>query len=128
MNQQQELEIRHNLEEDERGRDRIRYDYTGGALRNNGILHLSIYPEPNKTVAAIIAGEVDYNKLPIEEDNEHWKGALFVEQQDVIERHVGQVALCEALNLKPRLREACVLYNSTLGPPVCREYKLVFTM
>ena len=76
--------LRESLEGDEAGRDRDRFNYTGDALRNNGIAPLSIWPESNENVSKVLSGEVSYDDLPIDELNEYHKGNLWTEQQDVI--------------------------------------------
>jgi len=126
MNERQEQELRIQLDNDERGRNREQYDYTGDALRESGILPLSIWPESNQNVKNVISGKVDYNTLPIDEENEIYKGFCFTEQQDIILRNWGKYSLCEALDMNPCLEERCKLYNSELGPPVCREFKIAF--
>ena len=126
MNEREEHVLREQLLEDEVKRNRAEYDYTVDALIEGGITPLSIWPESNSNVAGAIAGEIDYDSLPIDESNEFHKGGLFTEQQDIILRNNGKEPLCEALSMQPCLKEKCPLYNSSLGPPVCREYKMVF--
>ncbi len=126
MNERQEHALRIQLEEDEQKRDRDRFDYTVDALRESGLHPLSIWPESNQNVAGVIRGEVDYESLPIDEDNEIRKGMGFTEQQDIILRNREKSSLCETLDMTPCLKEKCVLYESSLGPPVCREFKIVF--
>lgn len=111
---------------DEANRDRGQYDYTADALRDGGITPLSIWSECNRDVAGIINGVIEYDLLPIDELNEFYKGGLFTEQQDIILRNNGKESLCEANNMEPCLKERCELYNSKLGPPVCREFKIAF--
>lgn len=111
---------------DESKRNRAEYDYTVDALIQGGINPLSIWPESNQNVAGILSGEIDYDSLPLDESNEVHKGGLFTEQQDIILRNWGKEPLCEARAMKPCLKSECVLYNSSLGPPVCREFKIAF--
>ncbi len=126
MNERQEHALRIQLESDETQRDRNSYDYTGDALRESGFSPLSIWPESNKNVAKVIRGEVDYDSLPVDEANEVYKGMQFTEQQDIILRNRGKDVLCETLDMQACLESECELYNSDLGPPVCREFKMVF--
>jgi|SaaInlStandDraft_4_1057021.scaffolds.fasta_scaffold14571_4 hypothetical protein len=77
MDQKQEEELQKELIKDEQGRNRDLYDYAGDALRDNGILPLSIWPESNQNVAAVIKGELEYDSLPMDETNEFHKGMGF---------------------------------------------------
>lgn len=126
MNEREEQELREQLFVDESKRDRAHFDYAIDVLLENAIVPYSIWPESNQNVARVISGEVDYNSLPVEELNEVHKGGLLTEQQDLILKNNGKEALCEAQDLRPCLKEKCVLYNASLGPPVCREFKIVF--
>lgn len=126
MNEREEQALLGQLLEDESKRDREQFDYTVDALRESGIAPLSIWPESNQSVAEVIKGKVNYDSLPLDESNEIHKGGLFTEQQDIILRNNGKEPLCEALEMKPCLKEKCALYNSSLGPPVCREFKIAF--
>lgn len=118
MNEREEQELREQLFVDESKRDRAHFDYTVDVLLENAIMPYSIWPESNQNVAGVISGEVDWNSLPVEELNEVHKGGLVTEQQDTILRNNGKEALCEAQDLRPCLKEKCVLYNASLGPPV----------
>lgn len=126
MNEKEELQLLKMLQEDEAGRDRKKFDYTGDALRDGGIMPLSIWPEANENVRRVIEGEVDYDALPVDPENEFHKGGLFTEQQDIIVRNNGRQVLCEAREMRVCLAEKCPLYKSDLSPPVCREYKMAF--
>lgn len=126
MNQAQERALRESLESDEVGRNRTRFNYTGDALRNNGIAPLSIWPESNNNVSQVLSGEVAYDDLPIDELNEYHKGNLWTEQQDIILQNDRKEPLCEAKNMKRCGEESCELFNPTLTPPVCREFKISF--
>lgn len=111
---------------DEANRDRDKYVYTADAIINAGITPLSIWPESSQNVADVIAGKIDYNSLPVDDLNEFHKGGLFTEQQDIVFKNEGKCTLCEAQNMRPCLEENCILYNSKLSPPVCREFKIAF--
>jgi hypothetical protein len=126
MKEREERELREQLETDEAKRDRSLFSYTVDALMNAGILSFSIWPESNSNVAKILKCEVEYNDLPMDELNEYHKGNLFTEQQDIIMANWGKEPLCEALDLQPCQQNGCELYNSQLGPPICREFKIVF--
>lgn len=126
MNELEERALLEQLLDDESKRDREQYSYTVDALQKGGITPLSIWPESNQNVAKIINKEVGYDSLPIDENNEFHKGGLFTEQQDIILQNWGNAPLCEALEMKPCLEKHCDLYNSSLGPPVCREFKIAF--
>ena len=126
MNEREESKLLDQLLEDESGRDRQKYNYTVDALQNGGITPLSIWPESNQNVTAVIAEKINYDSLPIDELNEFHKGGLFTEQQDIILRNNGKQPLCEALGMKPCFGTKCPLYDSQLGPPVCREFKIAF--
>jgi hypothetical protein len=126
MKEREESDLRIQIEMDEMERDRHQYDYTVDALRETGIHPLSIWPESNQNVARVIKGQIDYDSLPLDESNEFHKGMCFTEQQDIILRNRGGNPLCEALDMNPCLQEECELCNTDLGPPVCREFKIVF--
>lgn len=126
MNEREETELYQQLLDDESKRDRGLFDYTVDALMELGIMQYSIWPESNQNVAGVISGEINYDFLPVDEENEFYKGTTFTEQQDIILRNNGKEPLCEAQDIKPCLKEECVLYNSKLGPPVCREFKIAF--
>jgi hypothetical protein len=111
---------------DEANRDRGQYDYTADALRDSGITSFSIWPECNRDIFGVIKGVIDYDLLPVDELNEFHKGGLYTEQQDIVFRNEGKYALCEAQNMRPCLEENCILYNSKMTPPVCREFKIAF--
>lgn len=126
MKEREEHALRIQLEKDEGERDRERYDYTADALRETSIHPLSVWPESNQNVVSVINGQADYDSLPVDEGNEIYKGMRFTEQQDIILRNSGKDPLCEALDMEPCLKEGCELYNPSLGPPVCREFKMAF--
>lgn len=126
MNELEEQALLAQLLSDESGRDRNLYVYTVDALINGGITPLSIWPESNQSVAGVIEGEIDYYSLPMDVLNEFHKGGLWAEQQDILIRNSQKPPLCEALQMKPYLAGGCKLYNSSLGPPICREYKMAF--
>lgn len=126
MNEREEQELREQLRTDESKRDRAHYDYTIDVLLENAIVPYSIWPESNANVKGVISGKINYDSLPIDESNEFHKGVLFPEQQDMILGNNGKEALCEARDLRPCLKEKCQLYNSSFGPPVCREFKIAF--
>ena len=126
MNEIEEQELHEQLLIDESKRDRTYFSYTIDTLLEGAIMPYSIWPESNQNVAEVINGKMDYDSLPIDESNEFHKGGLFSEQQDIILRNNGKEILCEARGLKPCLKEKCVLYEASLGPPVCREFKIAF--
>ena len=126
MNEREEQELHEQLLADESKRDRIYFSYTIDVLLEGAIMPYSIWPESNTNVVGVINGNINYDSLPIDESNEFHKGGLFTEQQDMILRNNEKVALCEAQNLKPCLKEKCVLYDDSLSPPVCREFKIAF--
>lgn len=126
MNEREEEALLAQLLNNEANRDRGKYDYTVDALIKGGITPLSIWPESNENITGVIAGDMDYDSLPMDESNEFHKGGLFTEQQDIILQNNGKEPLCEAQNMKPCLESGCVIYNASLGPPVCREFKIAF--
>lgn len=126
MNEREEQELHQQLSADESKRDRIYFDYTIDTLLEGVIMPYAIWPESNLNVVGVISGKINYDSLPIDESNEIYKGGLFTKQQEMILRNNGKVYLCEAQNLKPCLKERCVLYDASLNPPVCREFKIAF--
>jgi hypothetical protein len=126
MNEREEQELHGQLLVDGSKRDRTNFNYTIDALLESAIVPYAIWPESNANVAGVIDGEIKYDSLPFDETNEIYKGMLFPEQQDVILRNNGKEVLCEAQDMKPCLREKCVLYDTSKGPPVCREFKIAF--
>ncbi len=126
ISERQRYELRIQLEIDERSRDREQYSYTADVLRKAGITSLSIWPESNQNVAMVIEGEVDYDSLPAEDLNEIYKSMSFPKQQTMILDNNGNTQFCEAMVMKPCLKEKCVIYNANQNPPFCREYKITF--
>jgi len=126
MNEREEQELHNQLLADESKRDRTNFSYAIDVLLEGAIMPYSIWPESNANAAGVIDGSINYDSLPVDESNEFHKGFLFQEQQDFILENNGKKALCEARSLKPCLKGKCVLYNASLGPPVCREYKIAF--
>ena len=126
MNEREEYQLRQELDSDELGRDRGKYNYTYDSVERSGAMPLSIWPESNSNVRKVIDGEIEYNSLPYDEDNEVYKGMLTPEQQDVVIENEGKEVLCEALDMNPCLGEKCELYRTDITPPVCREFKMAF--
>lgn len=120
------------LLKDEAERDRLFYIYTNDILFQNSVAPFSIWPLPKGDVQRIHSGEVDYNTLPYEDQNEVEKGMLFEDQRRLIaEQYPTQEMFCEARGHQPCLRHRCPLFeppNSKVGGKhgICREYKLAF--
>ena len=130
MNELEQAVLRGQLEEDEKARDRDKFDYTHDAFNDvsekfDAPLH-SIWPESNDNVARVIRKEIDYSSLPYDKDNEINKGVIVIEQQDIILRNEGKETLCEALQMEPCLEKDCELFRTDIAPPVCREFKQVY--
>ena len=68
------------LLEVERNRSRGQFVYTFDILKKNGTASFSIWPLPNADALRVIQGEVDYNDLSFEDQNEAEKGMLFEEK------------------------------------------------
>jgi len=126
MNEREEQELHKQLLIDESKRDRTYFSYAIDVLLEEAIIPYSIWPESNTNTAGVVDGSINYDSLPVDESNEFHKGFLFPEQQDFILKNNGKEALCEARGLKPCLEGKCVFYNASLGPPVCREFKIAF--
>jgi hypothetical protein len=126
MTETEELALRQQLLIDDSLRNRQIYDYTADVLIFGGIGPWVLWPEANSTIGDVIQGRIELDRIPFDLDNEYHKGVLYSEQQDVILRYQNQEPLCEALNMQPCLKDKCPLYNSSLGPPVCREFKMAF--
>ena len=88
--------IRPLLLDDESRRDRGRFVYAFDILRRNWTVSYSIWPLANSDVLRVISGEVDYDKLPFDNQNEVEKGMLFEDQRQFIIQHISEEPmLCE---------------------------------
>jgi len=120
------------LLEDERKRRRDLYNYANDILKMNSIVPFSIWPIPNVDARRIIIGEITFDDLLFEDQNEAEKGIFFKDQWQFIARNMpgGQI-LCEALAYKPCLQEKCSLFRApgtSAGGQygLCEEYKIAF--
>ncbi|KPJ57219.1 hypothetical protein AMJ49_01240 [Parcubacteria bacterium DG_74_2] len=121
------------LLEDERSRNRGQFVYAFDILKRNWAVPFSIWPLPNADALRVINGEVDYNDLPFEDQNEAEKGIFFEDQRQFVAQHniPGEPMLCEAMGHKICLQEKCPLFkpkDSKEGGPygICAEYKIAF--
>lgn len=121
------------LLEDERKRNRGQFVYAFDILKRNWTTSFSIWPLPNADVFRVLNGEVDYNDLPFEDQNEVEKGMLFENQRQFVARYniPGEPILCEARDHKVCLQEKCPIFKpkgSKEGGPygICAEYKITF--
>ena len=120
------------LLEDEISRNRGQFVYAYDILRRNWVVPFSIWPLPNADVLRVINGEINYNDLPFEDQNEAEKGIFFEDQRQFVAQHMpGGQMLCEARNHEVCLQEKCPLFklkNSKTGGPygICPEYKITF--
>jgi hypothetical protein len=124
--------IRPLLSEDEDKRDRRQFVYAFDIFKRNWTVPYSIWPIPNSDVIRVIGSEVDYNKLPFDNQNEFEKGLLFEDQRQFIAQHISEEPmLCEARNHKPCLQEKCPIFrakNTKEGGEhgICSEFKIAF--
>lgn len=112
-------------------RNRSKYQYTYDALP-----HLITYPLSHSDVRKVISGESNYDELPLDADNEIYKGFAFEDQAAIIMANQDKEPLCEALEMKPCKKEACPLYvavgakdsdgDTISNAPLCREFKIAF--
>lgn len=120
------------LEKDERKRDRKEYIYTYDILVKNWVVPFSIWPIPNIDALSIINGELGYNTLPFDDQNEVEKGIFFEDQRQLIAKYMpSKEMLCEVLNYGICLGKNCPLFRlegSKEGGKygVCSEYKVAF--
>lgn len=85
---------------------------------------------PKDIARRVILGELDYNKLPYDKDNEVAKGFYFEDQAKVnLELEKKHKAICTALEEACK-REKCRLYTNKSGKIpngwTCAEYKVDF--
>lgn len=123
--------LRARLLEEEAGRNRKKFDYTYDALP-----HLMTWPESHVDVARVISHEVDYAKLPFDEENEMYKGWAFKDQVKIVKANGQRPMLCEARGMQACLREGCPIYIAPGSKddegkvitkvPLCREFKIAF--
>ena len=120
------------LLEDEERRRRDLYNYAYDILKENSIVPFSIWPIPNVDARRIIIGEITFDDLLLEDQNEVEKGIFFEDLRRFMAQYMpgGQI-LCEALAYKPCLRENCVLFRApgTIAGGeygLCEEYKIAF--
>lgn len=138
MDQEQRLALLEALRTDELQRNRARLNYTWDAIEGSWIpgFEYTIWTESNANTLAIIQGDIGYEELPYDPDNEIYKGMCFKDQQQIIEEHAGETMYCEALGYNPCLGSECPLFikegydmGDDVGPsrtPLCREFKIVF--
>ncbi len=131
MNEKDEGALRNRLLTEEFGRDREVFNYAYDALP-----HLMTYPDSHADVRKVIAKELDYNKLPFDEENELYKGIALKDQVGIVKANQGRRPLCEALDMLPCKKEACPIYIAPGAKdyegkvitkvPLCREFKIAF--
>jgi len=121
------------LLEDERSRNRGQFVYAFDILKRNWVVSFSIWPLPNADVLRVINGEIDYNDLPFEDQNEAEKGMFFREQRQLVALYYTpeEPMLCEAMDHKVCLQEKCPIFKpkgSKEGGDygICGEYKIAF--
>lgn len=119
-------------QKDEAKRNRVNVEYSFDIINKVEIPFLiepgRTWVEPNSTVRSIIKGETeeyDY-RLPTTNINETDKGMHLKAQEKFVADHSGQEILCEALSLRPCLKDECQLYCRETTPPTCREFKIAF--
>ncbi len=120
------------LRQDELTRDPALYVYANDILVQNSTAPFSIWSVPNADIARILAGEIDYDAIPWEDNDEIQKGMLFGEQRAFVAEHYpGKNVLCEARNYERCLGEQCRLFRrpakeagGTHG--ICSEFKIAF--
>ena len=120
MVENDEVILRHCLEVEEAGRDKAKFVYTNDALP-----HMMTWAELNETVVSIIKGQVNYNKLPFDDENEMYKGFALEDQKAIVIANAHLEPLCEALNMEKCLKTECPLYIAG-KTPICREFKMCF--
>ena len=120
------------LLEDERRRRRDLYVYTNDILKEASVVFLSVWPIPNLDALRIIIGEITFDDLLLEDQNEAEKGIFFEEQRQFVAKHMpASQMFCEALAYKLCLRENCIIFRapgSIAGGEygLCEEYKIAF--
>ena len=106
------------------------YEYASDVLAAQCAYPYSIWAEPNSTIKGVIEGDIDYDSLPYDAQNEVEKGTFFQEQAEFVAKHAGKTILCEALAAQPCLLEQCPLYVPAYlkrhGQPICREWNFTF--
>lgn len=120
------------LLQDDIERERLLYTYTNDILFRNSVAPFSIWPLPNNDVKRIHDGEVDYNAIPYEDQNEVEKGMFFEDQRRLVAQQFPKEMVCEAIGYQSCLRNQCPLFaapDSVAGGKhgICREYKLAFS-
>jgi hypothetical protein len=131
MNENEEFALRARLEHEESARIRGLFNYTYDALP-----HLMTYNESHEDVKKIISGEIKYDDIPMDIENEAYKGMAWKDQALVVRRNQGKEPLCEALDMRACKKEECTLYVAPGSKglngevitqvPLCREFKMAF--
>lgn len=131
MNENEELALRARLEEEESSRVRGLFNYTYDALP-----HLMTYNDSHEDVKKVISGEIKYDNLPLEIENEAYKGMAWKDQARIVKQNQGKEPLCEALTMQTCKKEECPIYIAPGSKglkgevitqvPLCREFQMAF--
>lgn len=137
LTESEKAKLASRLKGDEETRDRGRFFYTFDAIKRNwigGTDHI-IWPEPNINIRAVINGEVTYDNLPYDGDNEIHKGMCIKDQHFIVGKNQDEKLLCEAREMKDCLKKDCEFFvpkghvdseGNQYPTPVCREFKIAF--
>jgi len=131
MNEREEASLRSRLEVEDEGRNRKNFNFTYDALP-----HLMTYTDSHTDVKKVISGEIDYENLPMDKENEAYKGFAFKDQAIIVKNNQNKQPLCEALEMQPCKQEGCPIYIAAGAKdsggdvitkvPLCREFKMAF--
>ena len=115
---------------DELSRNRGAFEYAADTLSEHSVFPYSIWSNTNPFVRKVISGEIAYDSLPTDFQNDDDKCMLFHAQAEFVARHSGQPILCEALGAQACRLIDCPLFieadQTRHQQPMCREWKLIF--
>ena len=131
MKENEEIFLRNRLLLEDFGRNRDKFNYTCDALP-----YLMTFPESHDDTKKIISGEIDYQRMPFDDENELYKGWALNDQATIVKANQDNKPLCEALDMQDCKKEACPIYiaagskdsegNIVTKVPLCREFKIAF--